>query len=246
MSDARKMAEEALARWDRNTGAPRYERHSDAVDCVLALRALLDATAPAAGEREEGPKMPPNRIVHYGFFGITERDAPNECVVCSEAYGPCPDCDRKRANGKRQEACLHYEHGDGDCLDNACGVCTERYRAFVDSIHPKRRAVQPPHPALSFICTLCGGNGDFHGKPGDDRCAECGGNEGPRFKPPPPAQDAVREAAEEWAAAEAEYDAMPAHSRDTDAFERNLFRRQAARRRLLAVLDARPGGERGE
>lgn len=55
---------------------------------------------------------------------------------------------------------------------------------------------------------------------------------------PAPASDAVAEAAEEWAAAEAEYDATPAHSRDTDAFERNLFRRQAARRRLLAALAA--------
>ena len=62
--------------------------------------------------------------------------------------------------------------------------------------------------------------------------------------PPPPARDEVREAAEEWAAAEAEYDAVPAYSRDTDAFGRNMFRRQSARRRLLAALsrDAK-GGE---
>ena len=59
-----------------------------------------------------------------------------------------------------------------------------------------------------------------------------------------PARDEVREAAEEWAAAEAEYDAVPAYSRDTDAFGRNMFRRQSARRRLLAALsrDAK-GGE---
>ena len=61
---------------------------------------------------------------------------------------------------------------------------------------------------------------------------------------PSPARDEVREAAEEWAAAEAEYDAVPAYSRDTDAFARNMFRRQSARRRLLAALsrDAK-GGE---
>ena len=60
-----------------------------------------------------------------------------------------------------------------------------------------------------------------------------------------PARDEVREAAEEWAAAEAEYDAVPAYSRDTDAFGRNMFRRQSARRRLLAALsrDAK-GGEK--
>ena len=62
---------------------------------------------------------------------------------------------------------------------------------------------------------------------------------------PSPARDEVREAAEEWAAAEAEYDAVPAYSRDTDAFARNMFRRQSARRRLLAALsrDAK-GGEK--
>ena len=60
-----------------------------------------------------------------------------------------------------------------------------------------------------------------------------------------PARDEVREAAEERAAAEAEYDAVPAYSRDTDAFGRNMFRRQSARRRLLAALsrDAK-GGEK--
>ena len=62
---------------------------------------------------------------------------------------------------------------------------------------------------------------------------------------PSPARDEVREAAEEWAAAEAEYDAVPAYSRDTDAFARNMSRRQSARRRLLAALsrDAK-GGEK--
>ena len=57
---------------------------------------------------------------------------------------------------------------------------------------------------------------------------------------PSPARDEVREAAEEWAAAEAEYDAVPAYSRDTDAFGRNMFRRQSARRRLLAALSSPP------
>jgi len=89
------------------------------------------------------PVPPPNRIQHFGWFRITESDAPSvvpeapkgqsNCRFCSERYGPCPDCEAKRVDGKRKEACLHYEAADGDCLDNACGVCTEKYRAFVDS-----------------------------------------------------------------------------------------------------------------
>ena len=56
---------------------------------------------------------------------------------------------------------------------------------------------------------------------------------------------AVAEAAMEWAMADDEYDAVPPSSRDTDAFESNLFRRQAARRALLhAAAGAREGEER--
>ena len=53
---------------------------------------------------------------------------------------------------------------------------------------------------------------------------------------------AVARAAVEWAMADDEYDAVPPSSRDTDAFESNLFRRQAARRALLhAAAGAREG-----
>ena len=30
--------------------------------------------------------------------------------------------------------------------------------------------------SLMFICDACGGNGDFFGPLGDDRCPKCGGN----------------------------------------------------------------------
>ena len=43
MSDARKRAEEALAKWDSPVARQLHEKHSDAVDCVLALRSLLAA-----------------------------------------------------------------------------------------------------------------------------------------------------------------------------------------------------------
>ena len=51
---------------------------------------------------------------------------------------------------------------------------------------------------------------------------------------------AVAEAAVEWAMADDEYDAVPPSSRDTDAFESNLFRRQAARRALRAAAGKVP------
>lgn len=51
---------------------------------------------------------------------------------------------------------------------------------------------------------------------------------------------AVAEAAVEWAMADDEYDAVPPSSRDTDAFESNLFRRQAARRALSAAAGKVP------
>ena len=95
-------------------------------------------------------------------------------------------------------------------------------------------------------CEWCQNDGSGCGElteAGDRAVREA--NDLPLRPAPSPARDEVREAAEEWAAAEAEYDAVPAYSRDTDAFARNMFRRQSARRRLLAALsrDAK-GGEK--
>lgn len=58
MSDARKRAEEALAKWDSPVARQLHEKHSDAVDCVLALRALL-ADAPPADAATEATGYPP-------------------------------------------------------------------------------------------------------------------------------------------------------------------------------------------
>ena len=52
MSDARKRAEEALAKWDSPVARQLHEKHSDAVDCVLALRALLADAPPADAATE--------------------------------------------------------------------------------------------------------------------------------------------------------------------------------------------------
>ena len=39
------------------------------------------------------------------------------------------------------------------------------------------RLVSTPAPTpVSFICSRCGRNGDYHGEPGGDRCEYCGGN----------------------------------------------------------------------
>ena len=84
--------------------------------------------------------------------------------------------------------------------------------------------------APGWVCQSCG-----HGP---EHPVHHGAKKPLGFPAPSPARDEVREAAEEWAAAEAEYDAVPAYSRDTDAFGRNMFRRQSARRRLLAALSS--------
>ena len=43
-----------------------------------------------------------------------------------------------------------------------------------------------PAARVSFLCPRCGGNGDYHGEPGGERCEYCGGN---TPAPAPPAKE---------------------------------------------------------
>lgn len=54
------------------------------------------------------------------------------------------------------------------------------------------RLVSTPAPTpVSFICSRCGRNGDYHGEPGGGRCGYCGGN-GPVCPAPAPSEPEVK------------------------------------------------------
>ena len=79
MSDARKRAEEALAKWDSPVARQLHEKHSDAVDCVLALRALL-ADAPPADAATEAVMEAAEYIARCAGCGSSDCTAMAGCT----------------------------------------------------------------------------------------------------------------------------------------------------------------------
>ena len=219
----------------------RVERHADGVECEWCQNdgsgcgELTEAGDRAVREADDLPLRPAPSPARDEVARLTA--LLHECnAVC---LCGCPDGDHEA--DECGESCGHDDH---ECIRVPKSVL-----AYVETLRraPARDEVRE---ALAEIvewaleegpcscdvdspveCWLC----RWHGRATAALSA----------RPAVAKGDEVREAAEEWAAAEAEYDAVPAYSRDTDAFGRNMFRRQSARRRLLAALsrDAK-GGER--
>ena len=144
MSDARKRAEEALAKWDSPVARQLHEKHSDAVDCVLALRALLaDPAPPADAATEAVNRLSPiatepvaraaeivrERLRIYGNTSTYLYDCPGLVAEVTDLLdalalstpAPAPSADRCAAGHD------WIRRGEGSCGDRyVCLRCGER------------------------------------------------------------------------------------------------------------------------
>lgn len=160
-ADARRRAEEWLTRYD--DAVPSIPPGSADTPEVRLLRALLAASTPAAGEREE------------------------KALQISGMHDSCDWCQREIPDG---------------CYGVLCSECDTKAHDALDTAQPQRPAQVEEGPAalkLRHLVYVYGcGDRPGHGPEDCSWCEAAALLAGVKWdeEPPPPAQDAVREAAE--------------------------------------------------
>lgn len=171
LSEVRREAEDALAKLERSPGT--YDFYSSAWRVAECLRALLAASAPAAGEREEKPcgcfapdgdachrhARPESTPMQISGMHDTcdwcQREIPDGCygVLCSEcdtkahnalpAPPPRPAQDAVREAAERLRQAVH-EYNDGCRVGDPYTMdCAVRLLAALDAVAGEVKGVNP-------------------------------------------------------------------------------------------------------
>ncbi len=202
LSEARRQAEEALAAYDRCKG---YEAYTYAFDCVRPLRALLAALGDFLDLHDDEPNRPSVAFSLAAFDAIPLGTEPYDGDIESRLA----ECERQRDHLRASMLCVIQAAIISSCR---AGADAKQMLDFVNESFVYLKEVKGPLRPVPADDALLAALPAEPAPPMDDDIEHpcgCYAPDGDRCwrhaKPPRPAQDAVREAAEMLRATDVEW-----------------------------------------